>query len=288
MTGERLPTKWGHSDIAHKGHDAWPLRCLALLLLMHAGGRAQEQPAATVMENSGKPMVVPPRCVEEDLQWAGLACSEDEPCPMYLEITAVQAAGTRIFAAGNIHTSSATLYSELLGSDDDGRTWSEAHDAYRGSALDRIEFADSETGWVVGQSLYPLVQDPFLLVTSDGGKSWRRQPVFGESRPGSIVDFGFTSKSQGSLVFDRGPTGGHARYESYESQDGGATWALTTATNTPPQTKAGEASAVLRVRTDGPAQAFLIEKRAGDRWTPAASFAVKLGSCGEANTPGPR
>jgi len=232
-------------------------------------------------------MLVSPRCAEEDLQWAGLACSQDEPCSLYLEVSAVESVGSRIIAAGNIHSSAVTLYSELLASDDAGRTWREASERIRGAGLDRIEFVDSEIGFAVGQILYPLAQDPFLLVTADGGKSWRRQPVFGEDRPGSIVDFGFTSKSRGSLVFDRGPTGGRARYESYESQDGGGSWTLRDVASTPPRTKA-ETPSALRVRADGPTQSFQIEKRAAGRWAPVASFAVKLGACEEPDTPDPR
>jgi len=260
---------------------------LSLLLLLHPESRAQEQPPPAVMENSGKPMVVSPRCAEGDLQWAGLACSLEEPCSLYLEVSSVESVGSRIFAAGNIHSSAVTVYSELLASDDAGRTWREAYERIRGAGLDRVEFLDSEIGWAVGQTLYPLAQDPFLLVTADGGVSWRRQQVFGEDRPGSIVDFGFTSKSRGSLVFDRGPTGGRARYESYESQDGGASWTLRDAASTPPRRKA-DAPTALRVRVDGPTQSFQIEKRAGDRWTPLASFAVKLSACGEPETPNPR
>ena len=261
---------------------------LSLLLALQPLSRAQEPPPPTVMENAGKPMLVPPRCAEEDLQWAGLTCSEDEPCSLYLEVSAVEAAGSRIFATGNIHSSAVTLYSVLLASDDAGRTWREAYERIRGAGLDRIEFVDSEIGFTVGQILYPLAQDPFLLVTADGGKRWRRQPVFAEDRPGSIVDFGFTSKSRGSLVFDRGPTGGRARYESYESQDGGASWTLRDAANTPPRTKASDLPSIMRVRADGPTQSFQIEKRAGDRWTALASFAVKLGTCLDPDRPDPR
>jgi hypothetical protein len=239
------------------------------------------------MENSGKPIVVSPRCAEEDLKWTGLACSPDEPCSLYLEVSAVESVGSRIFAAGNIHSSAVTLYSELLASDDAGRTWREAYERIPGAGLDRVEFIDSEIGWAVGQILFPLPQDPFLLATADGGKTWRRQPVFGEERPGSIVEFGFINKTRGSLVFDRGPTGGRARYESYESQDGGASWTLRDATSAPPRAKTGPPP-LLRLRVDGPTQSFQIERRAGDRWTEVASFAVKLGACENPDPPNPR
>src|SRR5215471_6994177 len=104
------------------------------------------QPAAPpVLENSGKPMVVPFQCTNEDIQLAGLTCSEDDPCPVYLELSGAASTGIRIFAAGNIHTASATLFSVILGSDDNGHTWREGHDRIRGSGYDAIQFADADT-----------------------------------------------------------------------------------------------------------------------------------------------
>jgi hypothetical protein len=44
----------------------------------------------------------------------------------------------------------------------------------------------------------------------------------------------------------------------------------------------------LRLRVDGPTQSFQIERRAGDRWTEVASFAVKLGACENPDPPNPR
>jgi hypothetical protein len=262
---------------------------LGLSLLLYPMARAQEQPAAPAMlENSGKPMIVPFRCAGEDFQWAGLACSEDDPCPVYLEISAVEPAGARLFAAGNIHSSAVTLYAELLVSDDGGRTWREAQDRIRGAGLDRIQFTDAENGWVGGQLLYPLSQNAFLLVTADGGKSWTRQPIFEESRAGSIQDFTFTAKREGRLVFDRGPGEGNNRYELYESGDGGASWTLKEAGAKPQPLKPAPAPSDWRARADGPTQSFQIEKRAGERWTPVAAFAVKLGICGgEPEAPSP-
>src|SRR5438477_10888462 len=105
---------------------------LVPILLGALAALAQDQPPATppapttpadptappVLENTGKPMLAPFQCSEEDIRSAGLACSEEDPCQVYLELAALLAAGNRIFAAGNIHAESATLYSILLGSDD--------------------------------------------------------------------------------------------------------------------------------------------------------------------------
>src|ERR1039457_3314095 len=96
------------------------MRKLALLLLARGALWAQDLPPAAaapvvpaaplVLENTGKPMLVPFRCTEEDIRSAGLTCSEQDPCPVYLELAAVESTGLRIFASGNIHTANTTLY----------------------------------------------------------------------------------------------------------------------------------------------------------------------------------
>ena len=50
------------------------------------------------------------------MEWAGMSCSDEEPCPVYLELAAVESVGNRIFLAGNIHSNAVTLYSLLLAS----------------------------------------------------------------------------------------------------------------------------------------------------------------------------
>jgi len=75
---------------------------LATLLLTFSALFAQDSPPAAVpptpapvvnpvIENSGKPMLVPFKCTDEDIHTAGLTCSEDDPCPVYLELSAVEA-----------------------------------------------------------------------------------------------------------------------------------------------------------------------------------------------------
>src|ERR1051325_5219221 len=82
---------------------------------------AAPKPAATaVLENSGKPLVVPFQCTAEDVQLAGLSCSEEEPCPMYLELAGVAGSRDRIVVAGNYHSAAVTIASALLSSEDGG------------------------------------------------------------------------------------------------------------------------------------------------------------------------
>jgi hypothetical protein len=90
-----------------------------------AAQAAADEPKPTVIQNAGKPMAVGFQCTNDDIQWAGLSCSEEAPCPVYLELTAVESVGNKIFAAGNIHSATSTLYSILLASDDAGKTWRE-------------------------------------------------------------------------------------------------------------------------------------------------------------------
>src|SRR5579862_5189513 len=94
------------------------------------------------LENSGKPMRVVYECTPADTQAAGIGCSEEDPCPVYLELSNVDAVSNKIFLTGNLHTPMATLYSILLASDDGGATWSEPHARLRSSGLDQIQFVD--------------------------------------------------------------------------------------------------------------------------------------------------
>jgi photosystem II stability/assembly factor-like uncharacterized protein len=251
-----------------------PVAFAGLLSAQEAGA----PPAPATIENTGRPMSMLFRCTEDDMQWAGMSCTERAPCPLYLEIAAVEGVGGHIFAGGNIHSASVTLYSMLLASDDEGRTWREAHEGIRGAGLDGIQFVGPETGWVSGQTLSPLPQSPFFLLTTDGGRTWRRQSVFGEDRSGLVQDFYFADKKDGSLVFDRG-AGADGRYQLYASTDGGETWTIKQETDEPIRLRAPRESARWRARVDGPSESYRLERREGERWIGVASFAVKAGSC---------
>src|ERR1700722_6626614 len=61
-------------------------------------------PAPPTFQNDGKPITLPFQCTAEDVRWAGMTCSEDEPCPIYLELSAAEGMGDHLFAAGNIHS----------------------------------------------------------------------------------------------------------------------------------------------------------------------------------------
>ena len=245
------------------------------------GSAAPQAPAPVVLANKGKPMLAPFHCSEEDIRSAGLTCSEDDPCPVYLEIAAVESTGLRIFAAGNIHTASATLYTILLGSEDNGQTWREVHERVRGAGLDRIQFADVVTGWTSGLVFAPLPQDPFLLMTTDGGQTWRAHAIFNEPRFGTLQQFFFEDRQRGELVVDHGPGTGGDRYELYETNDGGQTWNIRETSVKAIRIKSAPPApnSDWRVRVDAPSKSFHLERRQGQRWTGVGAFAVNLGAC---------
>jgi len=253
------------------------LRHLAVIFVATGILFPQEEPP---LQNTGKPMLLPFRCTEEDMQWAGLSCPAEEPCPIYLELTAVEAAGNRLFTAGNIHSQTVTLHSVLLGSDDSGLTWREVHPRIRGAGLDHMQFTDLANGWVSGEALSPLPQDPFLLLTSDGGSTWRQRPLFPEPRVGQIRQISFISKNDGSLVFDRGAGTGEERYELYQSRDAGESWNIVEANNQPIRLKnTAPPDATWRIQAEAKSQSFRLEHEEAGRWAAAASFAVNLGFC---------
>jgi hypothetical protein len=244
-------------------------------------GASPAVPEPPVMLNTGKPMVLPFECTHEDVGSAGFSCSEEAPCPVYLELAAAASAGSKLFVAGDIHSDAVTLYSVLLGSDDGGHSWREVHPRIRAAGLDHLQFIDAITGWVGGQQLFPLPQDPFVLLTTDGGTNWRQAAVFGENSDyhfGSIQEMYFSSRTNGSLVIDRSSGGDPGPFALYESPDGGASWALKQQTAKPLHLK-GVPEADWRVRVDGSTKAFVLERRHGERWVIEASFAVNIGVC---------
>ena len=246
-----------------------------------AGGTAAPAaPAIPVLVNAGAPMLVGFQCTALDMERTGLSCSAEEPCAVYLEVASVASSGIRVFAAGNIHTSNATLYSVLLGTEDNGQTWREVHERLPGVGLDHLQFSGADTGWSSGISLAPLPQDPFLLLTTDGGRNWRPHPVFNETRFGAIRQFYFEDKRAGELVIDHGPGSGGDRYELYESNDGSETWNIRESNLKPIQLKrAPKGEGEWRVRADAATKSFHVEHRQRDNWLGIGAFQVNLGAC---------
>jgi hypothetical protein len=263
-------------------------------LCLAAGAAAQvekpaEQPAESPpLRNTGKPMIVDYNCGAEDIRLAGLSCTIDDPCPVFLELASVEAAGNRIFVAGNIHSSSTTLYSILLASDDAGKTWREPYERMRSAGLDRIQFIDFEKGWISGEVQHPLPRDPFLLATTDGGKTWQAHPIFADPQFGATVDFRFSSRTNGNLVIYRGRTGESGRSELYETPNAGETWILRQSSDRFIELmRPDPADADWRLRADAASKSYRIERRAGGGWHWIAAFSVSIGACQPPEMPAP-
>ena len=253
-------------------------RAAAILPLIAIISTAQD---AAILRNDGEPMRAGYACVEADLQWAGMACSEEDPCPIYLELSTVAPDGRRIFVAGDLHGTSATLQSVMLMSDDGGATWREPTPRIRGAALDQMQFGDAQHGWAAGETQYPLPRDPFFLITTDGGATWRQQAIGEEGTAGAIQRFWFDSAQHGELIIDAGKASEGGRYLSYESRTGGASWEirgksdrLAVIRGAPPMENPD-----YRLRTSRDGKSYQVEKRAGEQWSSLASFLIEVANC---------
>jgi hypothetical protein len=220
-------------------------------------------------------------CSAGDVDKFGLTCSEDEPCDVFLELASAEGVGSTIFAAGNLHTVTTTLYGVLLMSGDGGKTWTEPNPRIQGAALDQVQFADFQHGFASGVTEEPLARDPFFLTTADGGKTWRRRPLFNETHYGSIQQFWFDSAKTGQLILERSQ-GAASVYEIYETANGGDTWTVKESGTKNPRLEKAPAkdSAAWRVRADAASKTNRIERRATrGAWEGVASFAVRAGLC---------
>jgi len=245
-------------------------RFLPLVCLMAMAGQAQE------------PVRIPYDCPESELQSAGLLCTEEEPCPIYLELNAIAPVGRRILLAGDIHATSGTLTSILLASEDGGATWKEPAPRVPGAALDQLQILDREHGWAAGEIQYPLSRDPFFLLTTDGGESWRRREVTEEGGPGSVVRFWFDGASHGQLIIDAGKSAEGGRYALYESETGGEGWMIRSATDAQPKLRLAPPSMEnpdYRVRATEGGKTYDIEMRDGEQWRKMASLVIEIASC---------
>jgi len=211
-------------------------------------------------------------CPAADVDSFGLSCSADEPCAVYLELSGVESAGAKVFVTGNLHTDRTTLYGILLASEDGGKTWAEPMARLRAATLEQIEFLDFAHGWISGQTIEPLPRDPFLLITTDGGKTWTRKAIFEDSTFGSISQFWFDSPSSGRLVIDHS-----GQREAYQTNTGGESWELEQKSDHAIALKGRTLEPSLRLRADG--KIFHLERRGEQAWEPVATFQIHVADC---------
>lgn len=220
-------------------------------------------------------------CPAQDIETFGLTCSEDQPCPIFFEVSAVDSFGSRLFVAGDIHTATTTLYAVLLSTEDGGANWSESIPRLPSAAFEQFQVIGDHGqghGWLSGQSLEPLPRDPFLMITTDGGKSWHQRPLFEEPRFGSIAQFWFDSSTSGELIFDDS-VGKAVNQELYATMTGGESWEVKQKSTKPLHLKAARANASWSVSAPPGSANFLIERASGGKKEAVARFLIHIGDC---------
>jgi photosystem II stability/assembly factor-like uncharacterized protein len=228
--------------------------------------------AFTCLALAQTPVQIEYSCPAEDADSFGLTCSPEEPCAVFLELSSVESAGERLFVSGNLHTALTTLYGVVLASEDGGKTWTEPLKRMRAASLEQIQFLDPASGWISGQVIEPLPRDPFLLITTDGGKSWRQKNLFEEPQFGSIAQFWFDSKTRGRLTLDHS-----GRHELYETNTGGESWEMKQTSSRPVALKGRAEDASFRLRAEG--KLYHVERRGGASWEPVANFTIHVADC---------
>ena len=257
----------------------------ALLLPAVAGRQQSEAPAQPLLEYAGEPLRFPFECSNDDIASFAMVCSAAAPCPVYLELSSVEPAGGKLFLVGNLHSHAATMYSVLLVSEDGGLSWSEPYERLRAAALDRVFFFDANSGWVSGHVLDPRPRDPFFLLTTDGGKNWRRRPVFSDGAMGLIERFWFDSEQTGGLLIDRlHPNEAGARYERYETMTGAESWMIREVSAAPIRIRnvlvsSSDPNLDWHLTPDRESDAWRIEHSDGGQWSTVCEFRIEVGHC---------
>ncbi len=223
------------------------------------------------------PVHVDYTCTPEDVESFGLTCSEEQPCALFFEVSAVDSIASQVFVAGDIHTATTTLYGVLLSTDDGGKSWNEAIPRLRSTSFEQFQIIQSH-GWLSGQRIEPLPKDPFLMITADGGKSWRQRAMFEETRFGSIAQFWFESPENGELIFDDS-VGKAINQELYSTKSGGENWEIKQKSTTPLHLKAARPETSWKITAAAGSTTYLIEHIVNGQKQTVARFLIHIGDC---------
>lgn len=259
------------------------LLLIALLLPAAVAGGPRDEGQQAVLHFEGRPLRLPIQCSADELAGFGMVCSVASPCPVYLELTSVEPAGGKIFVAGNLHSTTVTMYSVLLSSADGGLTWKEPFRRLPHAGLDRVFFIDAKHGWVSGHILEAQPRDPFFLLTTDGGKFWRLRSILRQHGAGEIQKFWFDSVRTGGVLIDHlRPNAAGARYERYQTMTGGESWMIREVNSLPIRVRTTSRTGqnpAWRIRADRATHAWSVERRQPNGWTVLARFAIETGQC---------
>jgi photosystem II stability/assembly factor-like uncharacterized protein len=111
-----------------------------------------------------------------------------------------------------------------------------------------------------------------MLITSDGGRTWRQKTLFDEPRFGSIAQFWFESKATGELAIDHA-----SKHELYRTNTGGESWELEQVSAQPLKLKAPREELSWRLRADG--TTYHLERRGSSNWQSVAAFPIHIADC---------
>lgn len=135
--------------------------------------------------------------------WAALP-AHAWAAPTHMMLMDATRAGGRIVAVGE--------HGIVLLSDDDGRTWRQAHRVPVSATLSAVTFTDARHGWAVGQW-------GAILATRDGGESWTKQRIdLSADQP--LFSVHFTTAQDGIAV--------GLWSLMVQTHDGGKTWTKVT------------------------------------------------------------
>jgi hypothetical protein len=121
-----------------------------------------------------------------------------------------------------------------------------------------------------------------LLITSDGGATWRRKEIADDSMPGEVMRCWFDTPEHGELIVDGGRSAEGGRYQMYESHTGGDSWNVVSKTSDAPKLRRtpGLIDPNYRISADSRTKTYVLEKRNGDEWSRIASFEIQVATCG--------